>query len=122
MKIDLEEECDPPSYTAGQRKLRMKQVSPHARQPPGLTISTQGPGGILQSDTAHPCGGAAGVHADERVGRGVHMEVLVWGAQGFFPDCPSGRLVWGLGKCCLSRAQSLSQRTPGHRCTTPPGP
>ncbi|KAK2104909.1 hypothetical protein P7K49_018765 [Saguinus oedipus] len=26
MKIDLEEECDPPSYTAGQRKLRMKQV------------------------------------------------------------------------------------------------
>lgn len=30
MKIDLEEECDPPSYTAGQRKLRMKQVSPPA--------------------------------------------------------------------------------------------
>lgn len=29
MKIDLEEECDPPSYTAGQRKLRMKQVAPH---------------------------------------------------------------------------------------------
>uniref|UniRef100_A0A8C9AEM1 BRF1ral transcription factor IIIB subunit n=1 Tax=Prolemur simus TaxID=1328070 RepID=A0A8C9AEM1_PROSS len=28
MKIDLEEECDPPSYTAGQRKLRMKQVAP----------------------------------------------------------------------------------------------
>uniref|UniRef100_A0A8D2F438 BRF1ral transcription factor IIIB subunit n=1 Tax=Theropithecus gelada TaxID=9565 RepID=A0A8D2F438_THEGE len=28
MKIDLEEECDPPSYTAGQRKLRMKQVVP----------------------------------------------------------------------------------------------
>lgn len=28
MKIDLEEECDPPSYTAGQRKLRLKQVSP----------------------------------------------------------------------------------------------
>lgn len=27
MKIDLEEECDPPSYTAGQRKLRMKQVA-----------------------------------------------------------------------------------------------
>ncbi|XP_073923112.1 transcription factor IIIB 90 kDa subunit isoform X3 [Castor canadensis] len=26
MKIDLEEECDPPSYTAGQRKLRMKQL------------------------------------------------------------------------------------------------
>uniref|UniRef100_A0A452VKP8 Transcription factor IIIB 90 kDa subunit n=1 Tax=Ursus maritimus TaxID=29073 RepID=A0A452VKP8_URSMA len=26
MKIDLEGECDPPSYTAGQRKLRMKQV------------------------------------------------------------------------------------------------
>ncbi|XP_040334342.1 transcription factor IIIB 90 kDa subunit isoform X1 [Herpailurus yagouaroundi] len=26
MKIDLEEECDPPSYTAGQRKLRLKQV------------------------------------------------------------------------------------------------
>lgn len=29
MKIDLEEECDPPSYTAGQRKLRMKQVAPY---------------------------------------------------------------------------------------------
>ena len=28
MKVDLEEECDPPSYTAGQRKLRMKQVGP----------------------------------------------------------------------------------------------
>lgn len=28
MKIDLEEECDPPSYTAGQRKLRAKQVGP----------------------------------------------------------------------------------------------
>lgn len=28
MKIDLEGECDPPSYTAGQRKVRMKQVSP----------------------------------------------------------------------------------------------
>lgn len=28
MKIDLEGECDPPSYTAGQRKLRMKQVRP----------------------------------------------------------------------------------------------
>ncbi|KAM9090703.1 transcription factor IIIB 90 kDa subunit isoform 4-T4 [Megaptera novaeangliae] len=26
MKVDLEEECDPPSYTAGQRKLRMKQL------------------------------------------------------------------------------------------------
>lgn len=26
MKMDLEEECDPPSYTAGQRKLRLKQV------------------------------------------------------------------------------------------------
>ncbi|XP_058423857.1 transcription factor IIIB 90 kDa subunit isoform X3 [Diceros bicornis minor] len=26
MKIDLEEECDPPSYTAGQRKLRMKEL------------------------------------------------------------------------------------------------
>ncbi|XP_037687546.1 transcription factor IIIB 90 kDa subunit [Choloepus didactylus] len=26
MKIDLEEECDPPSYTAGQRQLRMKQL------------------------------------------------------------------------------------------------
>ncbi|XP_019494826.1 PREDICTED: transcription factor IIIB 90 kDa subunit isoform X5 [Hipposideros armiger] len=26
MKIDLEEECDPPSYTAGQRKLRVKQL------------------------------------------------------------------------------------------------
>ncbi|XP_046935907.1 transcription factor IIIB 90 kDa subunit isoform X5 [Lynx rufus] len=26
MKIDLEEECDPPSYTAGQRKLRLKQL------------------------------------------------------------------------------------------------
>ncbi|XP_036061380.1 transcription factor IIIB 90 kDa subunit isoform X1 [Onychomys torridus] len=26
MKIDLEAECDPPSYTAGQRKLRMKQL------------------------------------------------------------------------------------------------
>ncbi|CAK6431707.1 unnamed protein product [Pipistrellus nathusii] len=26
MKIDLEEECDPPSYTAGQRKLRAKQL------------------------------------------------------------------------------------------------
>lgn len=28
MRIDLEGECDPPSYTAGQRKLRLKQVSP----------------------------------------------------------------------------------------------
>lgn len=28
MRIDLEEECDPPSYTAGQRKLRLKQVVP----------------------------------------------------------------------------------------------
>ncbi|XP_014396069.1 PREDICTED: transcription factor IIIB 90 kDa subunit [Myotis brandtii] len=26
MRIDLEEECDPPSYTAGQRKLRAKQL------------------------------------------------------------------------------------------------
>lgn len=26
MRIDLEEECDPPSFTAGQRKLRMKQL------------------------------------------------------------------------------------------------
>ncbi|XP_039079869.1 transcription factor IIIB 90 kDa subunit isoform X3 [Hyaena hyaena] len=26
MKIDLEQECDPPSYTAGQRKLRLKQL------------------------------------------------------------------------------------------------
>ncbi|CAK7315845.1 Transcription factor IIIB 90 kDa subunit [Vulpes lagopus] len=26
MRIDLEGECDPPSYTAGQRKLRMKQL------------------------------------------------------------------------------------------------
>ncbi|XP_004603667.2 transcription factor IIIB 90 kDa subunit [Sorex araneus] len=26
MKVDLEEECDPPSYTAGQRRLRMKQL------------------------------------------------------------------------------------------------
>ncbi|XP_034498974.1 transcription factor IIIB 90 kDa subunit isoform X1 [Ailuropoda melanoleuca] len=26
MKIDLEGECDPPSYTAGQRKVRMKQL------------------------------------------------------------------------------------------------
>ncbi|KAI5937012.1 transcription factor IIIB 90 kDa subunit isoform X1 [Manis javanica] len=26
MKMDLEEECDPPSYTAGQRKLRLKQL------------------------------------------------------------------------------------------------
>lgn len=34
MKIDLEEECDPPSYTAGQRKLRMKEVS-HPRASPG---------------------------------------------------------------------------------------
>lgn len=33
MKIDLEEECDPPSYTAGQRKLRMKQASPHPPPP-----------------------------------------------------------------------------------------
>ena len=31
MKIDLEEECDPPSYTAGQRKLRLKQASPRVR-------------------------------------------------------------------------------------------
>lgn len=36
MKIDLEEECDPPSYTAGQRKLRMKQVA--ARVPPVSTL------------------------------------------------------------------------------------
>lgn len=40
MKIDLEEECDPPSYTAGQRKLRLKQVTctaprPSARRAPG---------------------------------------------------------------------------------------
>uniref|UniRef100_A0A2I3G4Z1 BRF1ral transcription factor IIIB subunit n=1 Tax=Nomascus leucogenys TaxID=61853 RepID=A0A2I3G4Z1_NOMLE len=35
MKIDLEEECDPPSYTAGQRKLRMKQ--------PPQTSSWEGP-------------------------------------------------------------------------------
>ncbi|XP_049646505.1 transcription factor IIIB 90 kDa subunit isoform X2 [Suncus etruscus] len=26
MKVDLEEECDPPSYTAGQRRLRVKQL------------------------------------------------------------------------------------------------
>ncbi|XP_060037196.1 transcription factor IIIB 90 kDa subunit isoform X2 [Erinaceus europaeus] len=26
MKIDLEEECDPPSYTAGQKKLRLQQL------------------------------------------------------------------------------------------------
>ncbi|KAF0883690.1 TF3B factor, partial [Crocuta crocuta] len=31
MKIDLEQECDPPSYTAGQRKLRLKQASPRVR-------------------------------------------------------------------------------------------
>lgn len=27
MKIDLEEECDPPSFTAGQRKLKIQQVN-----------------------------------------------------------------------------------------------
>lgn len=26
MKIDLEEECDPPSFTAGQKKLKIQQV------------------------------------------------------------------------------------------------
>lgn len=26
MKIDLEGECDPPSFTAGQRKLKLQQV------------------------------------------------------------------------------------------------
>lgn len=36
MKIDLEGECDPPSYTAGQRKLRMKQVSAPRAGGPGL--------------------------------------------------------------------------------------
>jgi len=27
MKIDLEEECDPPSFTAGQKKLKIQQVN-----------------------------------------------------------------------------------------------
>lgn len=27
MTIDLEEECDPPSFTAGQRKLKIQQVN-----------------------------------------------------------------------------------------------
>lgn len=41
MKIDLEEECDPPSYTAGQRKLRMKEVSPPAGPAGRGSVSTQ---------------------------------------------------------------------------------
>lgn len=27
MKVDLEQECDPPSFTAGQHKTKMQQVS-----------------------------------------------------------------------------------------------
>lgn len=27
MKIDLEGECDPPSFTAGQKKLKIQQVN-----------------------------------------------------------------------------------------------
>lgn len=44
MKIDLEGECDPPSYTAGQRKLRMKQVGPTAAWPrlPGQHAASRG--------------------------------------------------------------------------------
>lgn len=27
MKVDLDQECDPPSYTAGQKKQRLQQVN-----------------------------------------------------------------------------------------------
>lgn len=36
MRIDLEEECDPPSFTAGQKKLKIQQVS---SKPDALFIS-----------------------------------------------------------------------------------
>jgi len=29
MQMDLEQECDPPSYTAGLRKQKLKQVKHH---------------------------------------------------------------------------------------------
>lgn len=29
MKVDLEQECDPPSYTAGIKKQKLKQVTNH---------------------------------------------------------------------------------------------
>lgn len=50
MKIDLEEECDPPSYTAGQRKLRVKQVGPPAQRP-----APPGQRSVLRPNAAHLC-------------------------------------------------------------------
>uniref|UniRef100_A0A8C1SLL5 Transcription factor TFIIB cyclin-like domain-containing protein n=1 Tax=Cyprinus carpio TaxID=7962 RepID=A0A8C1SLL5_CYPCA len=29
MRVDLEQECDPPSYTAGLKKQKLKQVTHH---------------------------------------------------------------------------------------------
>lgn len=49
MKIDLEGECDPPSYTAGQRKLRMKQVSEPRAGGPGFSCSAPASRGITMS-------------------------------------------------------------------------
>lgn len=37
MRIDLEEECDPPSFTAGQKKLKIQQVN---SKPDALFISS----------------------------------------------------------------------------------
>uniref|UniRef100_A0A3P9P856 B-related factor 1 n=1 Tax=Poecilia reticulata TaxID=8081 RepID=A0A3P9P856_POERE len=35
MRVDLEQECDPPSFTAGQHKVKMQQVDPLASDWPG---------------------------------------------------------------------------------------
>lgn len=73
MKIDLEEECDPPSYTAGQRKLRVKQVSPPAPSGHG---STQAPGSH-RPGTPRPRTGSSVWRAE--VGLRAHVHVCVAG-------------------------------------------
>lgn len=110
MKIDLEEECDPPSYTAGQRKLRMKQVSPPARRPPALAVRAPGPGCVPRPDIARVYGKAVFcVHA------------RVWGEVG--RTGPLLRLPLGVSSRVprevlpLSRAWSLSLSGQLHTCS-----
>lgn len=91
MKIDLEEECDPPSYTAGQRKLRAKQVGPPARRP-----APPGQRPVLRPNAAHLV--AARWSACVPVcGGGAHAGVRGGGTRVPFPACPSGRRAraWG---------------------------
>lgn len=110
MKIDLEEECDPPSYTAGQRKLRMKQVSPPAHRPPALAVRTPGPGACLDL-TLHTC-------MVKQCSACMHECGERWGAR-----VPLLRLPLGVSSRVLrevlplSRARSLSLSGQLHTCS-----